>query len=303
MELRHLRYFSAVARLEHFGRASQILGIAQPALSRQIRQLEEEIGVDLLERLPRGVRLTAAGRAFAQDANAILSQVTVASRRARDFATGSTGRISLGFNDIASWHDEIPHRIHRFRMNHPNVAVELLPLRSAHQIRALHESELDAGIVYDVNLAGDDTEVLDWKPICRSMIRLAVPEGHRLASARRIEVVDLEPEPLVWLSRDNLQRYNNRLLAACVQSGFSPLIIQEVSTISIQLSLISAGMGLGLVGSEVSSRLPRNLVLRDVEGLVVDFQLALVWRKDNSSPALANLINVFNNAAHQQVPT
>ena len=295
MELRHLRYFAAVARMEHFGRAAQMLGIAQPALSRQIRQLEEEIGVDLLERLPRGVRLTVAGRAYAAEVEAILAHVGAANKKARAFAAGNTGSISLGFNDIASWYDDIPHRINAFRHAFPDIAVELLPLSSTAQVRALHEGKLDAGIVYDVHCSEDDELVLTSRTITLSTIRLAVPTSHRLAKAKKINVNDLKDEPLVWLSRDTLQRYNNKLLSGCVQSGLSPIIIQEVSTLSIQLSLVAAGMGLGLVGSEVQSRMPPNVVLKDVHGLDVSFSLILVWRLDNDAPALANFVAQFSD--------
>jgi DNA-binding transcriptional LysR family regulator len=281
--------------MEHFGRAAQALGIAQPALSRQIRQLEEEIGVDLLERLPRGVRLTTAGRAYAAEIAAVLTHVDAANKKARDFAAGNVGSISVGFNDVASWHDDIPHRINAFRRAFPDIAIELQPLSSIAQMRALHEDKLDAGIVYDVHRSGDDERVLNSRTINVSKIRLAVPTSHRLAKKTRIDIRELKDEPLVWLSRDNLQRYSNKLLSACVQSGLSPVIIQEVSTLSIQLSLISAGMGLGLVGSEVQSRLPGNVVLRNVRGLDVSFRLVLAWRRDNEAPALANFVRQFSD--------
>jgi len=299
MELRHLRYFAAVARLEHVGRAAKMLGVAQPALSRQIRQLEEEIGAELLERLPRGVRLTAAGRAYAAEAAAILAQVSAANKKARDFAAGSAGAISVGFNDIASWHDDIPHRIHAFRQAFPGIAIELPPLSSAAQIRALHEGKLDAGIVYAVHCSQDDAAVLETRVISLSTIRLAVPKGHPLAAVRSVRARDLAEAPLVWLGPDRLQRYNNRLLAACMESGFSPQIIQEVPTLSVQLSLVAAGMGLALVGSEVGARLPGNVVLRPVKGLDVSFPLVLVWRRDNGSPALRHFLAQFGAGGPQ----
>lgn len=295
VELRHLRYFSVVARTEHFGRAAQALGIAQPALSRQIRQLEEEIGVDLLERLPRGVRLTIAGRAYAAEVAEILAHVDVAGKKARDFAKGNVGSISVGFNDVASWHDDIPRRINAFRHAFPDIVLELLPLSSTAQIRALHEGKLDAGIVYDVHCSPEDARAFKSRAINLSLIRLALPASHRLAKKSRIDIGDLKEEPLVWLSRDNLQRYNNKLLSGCMESGLSPVIIQEVSTLSIQLSLISAGMGLGLVGSEVQSRLPANVTLRKVRGLDVSFRLVLLWRRDNDAPALANFVGQFSS--------
>lgn len=294
MELRHLRYFRAVAQTEHFGRAAQMLGVAQPALSRQIKQLEEEIGVTLLERLPRGVRLTTVGRAYAAEVTLVLSHVEAASKRARSFAAGNAGSISVGFNDVASWHDNVPHRINSFRRAFPAISLELLPLSSVAQIRSLHEGQLDAAIVYDVHCSQEEERSFNFATISTSKIRLAVSSGHRLAEKRSVGTSELNGEPLVWLSRDNLQRYNNKLLSGCIKSGFSPVIIQEVSTLSIQLSLVAAGLGLGLVGSEVEPRMPRDLILRNVRGLDVSFNLVLAWRRDNDSPALANLVRQFS---------
>ncbi len=293
MELRHLRYFLAVARQEHFGKASVVLGIAQPALSRQIRQLEQEIGVDLFERLPRGVRLSAAGKAFAEDAAAILAEVDHAARRARDLATGYSGRVRLGFNEVASSHDNIPKTLHNFRRAWPNVAIEFLAVSSIEQISALLENRLDAGILYDIYCQPADMRVLKSKAVGESHIKLAVPDTHRLANKRKIKLSDLANEPMIWPSRNVLQRYYDRLLLKCVESGFSPTIFQEASTLSSQLSLVSAGMGLGLVGSEAQLHTPRNVVLRDIADLKISFRLVLIWRRDNKTPALAKFVESF----------
>jgi len=294
MELRHLRYFLVVARQQHFGKASELLGIAQPALSRQIRQLEQEIGVDLFDRLPRGVRLSHAGKSYAEDAAAILAQVEQATRRARDLAKGHSGRIRVGFNEVASWHDRISHTIHAFRREWPDVAMEFAPLSSAEQVQALHDGKLDAGIVYDVYCQPADMRILKSQTVSLSHIKLAVYETHRLASVKQVSVADLRDEPLVWPSRDRLQKYYDCLLLKCEESGFSPLIFQEASTLSIQLSLVSAGMALGLVGSEVLLHAPRNVVIKDIVDLKISFRLVLLWRQDGASPALSNFISSFS---------
>jgi DNA-binding transcriptional LysR family regulator len=293
MELRHLRYFLVVARQENFGRASKILGIAQPALSRQIRQLEVEIGVDLFDRLPRGVKLSQAGKAYAEEATSILAHVDRANRRVRDMAEGRSGRIRLGYNDVASWHDSISRTIHAFRQSWPDIGMDFAPLSSVEQIRALHDRTLDAAIVYDLYCSPDDLLALNALTISSSNIKLAVYGSHRLARAKRVRIADLSGERLVWPSRDVTQKYYDALLQRCVESGFSPVIFQEASTLSIQLSLVSAGMALGLVGSEVLLHTPHNVLIKDIVDLDVSFRLVLAWRKDNTSSALTRFVESF----------
>lgn len=299
MELRHLRYFLVVAGQENFGKASKILGIAQPALSRQIRQLEQEIGIDLFDRLPRGVRLSQAGKAYAEEAASILAHVDRANRRVRDMAEGRSGRIRLGYNDIASWHDGISRTIHAFRRSWPDVGIDFAALSSVEQMKALAEGKLDAAIVYDVYCKPDDLRVLNTLTISSSHIKLAVYDSHRLARAKRVTVADLKDEKLVWPSREVTQKYYDALLLRCVESGFAPVIFQEASTLSIQLSLVSAGMALGLVGSEVLLHSPRNVVIKDIMDLDVSFRLVLVWRKDDPSSALAHFVESFRQPASQ----
>ncbi|MEI9928106.1 MAG: LysR family transcriptional regulator [Sphingomonas sp.] len=147
MELRHLRYFQAVAREEHFGRAARTIRIAQPALTRQIRDLEIELGIALFERLPRGVRLSAAGRSFLEDTDAILAQVERSVNRVRGLASGHVGTVRIGFSEIASRHRAIPARILDFRLGEPNVELNLMPMGSQIQVEALRNGTLDVAIV------------------------------------------------------------------------------------------------------------------------------------------------------------
>lgn len=297
MELRHLRYFLVVAGQENFGKASKLLGIAQPALSRQIRQLEQEIGVELFDRLPRGVKLSQAGKAYAEEAASILAHVDRANRRIRDMAEGRSGRIRLGYNDVASWHDSISRRIHAFRQAWPDVGLDFAALSSVEQIRALRDGKLDAAIVYDLYCEPDDVSVLSTQTISTSHIKLAVYDTHRLARAKRVTIANLKDEKLVWPSRDVTQKYYDALLLRCVEAGFSPLIFQEASTLSIQLSLVSAGMALGVVGSEVLLHTPRNVVIKDIVDLDISFRLVLVWRKDDTSSAMTQFVESFRRPA------
>src|SRR5246500_1099595 len=137
MELRHLRYFVAGGEEQHYGRAAEQLGIAQPALSRQIQDLETELGFMLFERLPRGVKLSAAGKLFLSDARRILQDVDEAKRRAERVATGKAGTLRVGFVEMLSWHGVIPDSFREFRRRQPDVEMELQHLLSVHQVEAI----------------------------------------------------------------------------------------------------------------------------------------------------------------------
>jgi DNA-binding transcriptional LysR family regulator len=145
MELRHLRYFVAVGEEQHYRRASRRLRVAQPALSRQIRELEEEVGFKLFDRLPRGVKLSAAGRLFLEDARRILQAVSEATARADHVARGQSGTLRVGFTENASWHGVVPDSFRLFREQQPDAELQLQPAASLEQLDAIRSGRLDAG--------------------------------------------------------------------------------------------------------------------------------------------------------------
>src|SRR5882724_10618818 len=144
MELRHLRCFVAVGEEQHYNRAAQRLRVAQPALSRQIQSLEEEIGFKLFDRLPRGVKLSAAGKPFLEDARRILQQLDDATKRAKGIASGRSGTLRLGFVESISWHGVVPKSMRRFRQGQPDAELQVYALRSADQLEAIRSGRLDA---------------------------------------------------------------------------------------------------------------------------------------------------------------
>src|SRR5215216_3376637 len=150
MELRHLRYFVAVGEEQHYGRAAQRLRVAQPALSRQIQDLEEEIGFKLFDRLSRGVKISAAGKFFLDDARRILQQVNEATLRAKRVAAGQSGTLRVGFVESISWHGVVPESLRRFREQQPDAELQLKPLSSREQIEAVRSGGLDAGFLFTI---------------------------------------------------------------------------------------------------------------------------------------------------------
>src|SRR5262245_8556149 len=150
MELRHLRYFLAVGGEQHYGRAAQRLRIAQPALSRQIQDLEEEIGFKLFDRLPRGVKISAAGTSFLEDARRILHELNDAVARAKRVASGQSGTLRVGFIESMSWHGVVPDSFRQFRERQPDAELKIKPLSSLEQIEAVRSGQLDAGFLFNI---------------------------------------------------------------------------------------------------------------------------------------------------------
>src|ERR1700750_1830069 len=162
MELRHLRYFVVVGEEQHYGRASRRLRVAQPALSRQIQDLEEEVGFKLFERLPRGVKLNAAGELFLQDARRILQEVGEAVVRAARVARGQSGTLRVGFAENASWGGVVPDSFRRFREQRPDAVLPLQPAASLEQLEAIRAGRLDGGFV---NFMPKSDPELDQLPV------------------------------------------------------------------------------------------------------------------------------------------
>src|SRR5437773_906423 len=150
MELRHLRYFVAVGEEPHYGRAAERLGVAQPALSRQIQDLEKELGLPLFDRLPRGVKLNAAGKLYLADARRILQEVEGTKLRAERVARGQAGTLRVGFVEALSWHGVVPDSFRRFRRQQPDVELDLHSMLSNQQVEAVQSGKLDAGFIFSL---------------------------------------------------------------------------------------------------------------------------------------------------------
>lgn len=283
MELRHLRYFAAAAKAEHFGRAAKQLAVAQPALSRRIADLERELGVALFERLPRGVKLSQAGISFFERIAPAIDIIDKAVTDARLKEGSFRGQVNLGFNEIAAHNWNISAALQGFRMRLPSVRVNLLTLSSIAQLRALKEKSIDAAIVYDFHIEPGEADKLRRQTLNRGTIMLAAQRSHRLARKKAIVAKDLNSEPVLWLRRSGAPRLQDRLMSACLEAGLVPSIVQEAATYSSLLSLVSAGMGLGFVGSEVAHMLPTDVVLRKIIDIDVELRVELLSREDEVS--------------------
>jgi len=288
MELRHLRYFVAVGEEQHYGRAASRLRIAQPALSRQIQDLEAEVGFKLFERLPRGVKLTAAGKQFLQDARRILQEVNEAAGRAGRVARGLSGTLRVGFAENASWRGVVPDSFRRFREQQPDAELQLQPAASLEQLEAIRSGRLDAGFV---NFMPKSDLELDQFPVAIHHVELAAPKRHALTKLKKLRLRDLTDVPFVWFPRWANPAFYDRLMHECYRGGLkSPRIVQEGLNEATILSLVSSGLGVGWVVGTARWRSPESVVILPVVDLTMPLPLALAWRRNNTSTLLANFI-------------
>jgi DNA-binding transcriptional LysR family regulator len=288
MELRHLRYFVAVGEEQHYGRAASRLRVAQPALSRQIQDLEAEVGFKLFERLPRGVKLSVAGKQFLQDARCILKEVSEAAGRAGRVARGLSGTLRVGFAENASWRGVVPDSFRRFREQQPDAELQLQPAASLEQLEAIRSGRLDAGFV---NFMPKSDPELDQLPVAIQHVELAAPKRHALTKLKKLRLRDLTDVPFVWFPRWANPAFYDRLMHKCYRGGLkSPCIVQEGLNEATILSLVSSGLGVGWVVGTARWRSPESVVILAVVDLNMPLPLALAWRRDNTSTLLANFI-------------
>src|SRR5260370_2522746 len=201
MELRHLRYFVAVGEEQHYGRAASRVRVAQRAISRQIQDLEAEVGFKLFERLPRGVKLSAAGKLFLEDARRILQEVSEAAMRGAQVARGLSGTLRVGFSENASWRGVVPDSFRRFREQQPDANLQLQPAASLEQFEGIRSGRLDAGFVNFIAKADPE---LDQLAVAVHYVELALPSSHPLTKLKKLRLRELTDASLVWFpSRAN----------------------------------------------------------------------------------------------------
>jgi DNA-binding transcriptional LysR family regulator len=282
MELRHLRYFVAVAEELNFGRAARRLHIAQPPLSRQIRDLEREIGTALFERGSRGVELTPAGRAFLPEVRLALAQSERAQRAALRAASGETGRLRVGFVEAATHSGILPDVLSFFRMHLPGIGLSLLEMDSAQQTEALREGRIDLGIASGPPL--DSDRWLHAEAVFLEPLVLAVPAGHPLAGRKRFALADLAGESFILVPRYAGPALHDDIIARCRAAAFSPRIVQEAAGWHTMVSLVSAGVGVAFVPRSLARLHETDVTFRAVRDLSVNLEMTAMWRQGEKSP-------------------
>lgn len=292
MELRHLRYFEAIAHCGNLTRAAATLGISQPSLSQAIKELETEIGQRLFVRGPRGSVLTAAGREFIKHAADILSRLPVAREATRRAALGAGGQLVLGVTG-SSVFDVVPSLVRSAREALPDVALRLVEMLTDKQIDALHERRVDAAIGRP--LEGEPGLVS--RVIAKRSIVVAIHVGHALARRAEIGLADLEGEPLITPQQRIGPGFHTQLMAMLAKAKLTLQIAHEAMHMPIVPGLVAAGLGVGIVSDELRHLEVRDVIYRPLREGRDAVRLALSWRQDNDSQALRRLIALQMPAA------
>ena len=287
IEIRHLRYFQAVAEELHFGRAAIRLRIAQPALSRQIQQLEEEIGTPLLKRTQRVVELTPAGAVFLERTSRILEEVSRAITDARRVSKGEYGHLVVGFIH-SSTYGLLPSIVERFQHLYPDIELELREMTITEQHDALSRGLIDIGLLRP-QLAPSGIEV---QAIMEDPFLVAVPDKHALAKVDAVHMQALAAEPMIMFSKRESPLFNSRITAMCEQAGFSPRIVQHATQIHTVVGLVGAGIGIAVVPGTARNLHPRGVHFLKILDEPEPVEVALGWQRGKDTPAIRSFRQV-----------
>lgn len=295
MEFRHLKYFIAAAHEQNIGRAAVALNISQPPLTRQIQQLEEEIGVPLFIRTPKGVELTTAGELLLLEGQNILSLIEQTTERTRRAGRGELGRIDIGIFGSGTL-DVIPNLLLRFRSTYPDVNVVLHTMTKSEQITAIRQRRITVGF----NRLLEPYPDLGTQLVVMEAIVVALNAQHPLAAQESIPLQALRNEPMVMFPTGTRPNFIDKVVDLCRGEGFLPVVSQAVGDAVTGLALVASGFGISMVAESATSLALPGVVyrpLKDAPHAVVD--LSCVYRKDDQSPilkAFLEVVTTFSNA-------
>lgn len=295
MELRQLRYFVAVAQEQNFTRAARRLNIAQPPLSRQIRQLEHETGVLLIERGLRPVRLTEAGKLFYDQAVQALDHVERMVEMTRRLAAAARPRIGIGFVS-STLYGYLPEVIRRYRVERPEVEISLLELTSLEQIPALKEGRIDVGFG---RIPHGDPQV-DRVLMRNEPLLAALPATHPLAARADLRLADLAHLPLVVYPKAPRPSYADQVLALYRACGLRPSLVHEVKELQTALGLVAAESGVALVPASVARLRRDNVVYAPLDEPGAISPVIMSTRRDDPSPEIALILKLIKRMYRDQ---
>lgn len=298
MELRHLRYFIAVAEELNFSRAAERLHIAQPPLSQQIRALEDELQVQLFDRTKRPLQLTVAGQVFLEQARLAIVQVENAVGMAQQANNGEIGRLVVGFTSSMA-NSFLPDILRVYRQRFPKVKLVWRELATSLQLQALRDRRLDIGFFHLTSWMLQEDDLCAITILQESLI-LALPETHPLANQSQVSLKTLAQESFILPSRQFAPGLFEQIEQLCQQSGFSPVVIEEGTIMLTILSLVAGGIGVALLPENAQNLQRKGVIYKSIVESTPTIPMAAVWRRDGASPSLNKFLEVTKAVTQTQ---
>jgi DNA-binding transcriptional LysR family regulator len=297
-ELRQMCYFMAVVEAQNnFSRAAERLHIEQPPLSQRIRALEKVLKVELFDRKRRPLQLTEAGKVFLEEIRLALTHIELAITQAQRASRGEIGGLTIGVNSSIA-NSLLPDILRTFRSRFPEVKLVLRELTSSQQTQDLCDRMIDVGFERLPNPSENEAG-LKFMPILQEPLVIALPETHPLAAHAQIPLQALADEPFILPSPELVPSYGE-IITLCQQVGFSPKVVQEATWMITVLSLVAGGVGVALLRANVQNLQRRGVVYRPIQGQNLTRQIAVVWRRDDSSVVLHEFLKVIQDVTQIQ---
>lgn len=288
MELREIRSFVILAEQLHFGNAARLLNLTQPALTRQIHKLEEELGGELLSRGRHGARLTAMGDTFLTKARLLLADADELVKSSRLIAKGEAGRLRIGFGFHTL--DLVSRAIVRLRKAQPLVVVTLRDMSTSEQIDDLLAGRIDMGFIRSSKVPG-----LKMQQLLTDRLILAVGEG--MVFPKDFGLGDLRDQPFVFISREKSPTLHRHALDLCARYGFHPRIVQEVPEITTVLGLVRAGLGVSMIPESFAQNRYNGVRFRHISDPQAEWPVVAAWRKQDSNPLITCFLDLLKREA------
>jgi DNA-binding transcriptional LysR family regulator len=297
MELRHIRSFLSIAETLHFGHTAELIHLSQPALSLQIRALEEEVGVRLFERNRRKTTLTAAGAAFRDDAAAALSQLDQAIRRARLAGRGKLGLLRIGFVSTAG-SEIVADIVRQFRELNPEVEFSLRNILTAEQIQMLETGALDIGFL---RVPIGEHSALDAVTVHREPFVLVVPSSHKLAKRKRVRLREVAGQDFVMYERTYAPGFHDLILGVLRDARIAPNVTQTAVEIPMLISLVASGMGITILPASAVKHSVASVVACNIVDRIPMSEIGMAFRKGTRAPVVDNFRSfALNNLGHSR---
>lgn len=288
IELRHLEYFRAVAEELNFGRAAERLFISQPGLSRQIKQMEEILEVQLFERTKRKVELTAAGHYLKSEVDYIFNHLELTKSQLKEIALGNIGELRIGFLGSAA-HTVLPELLVKISQQFPGIQTTMEELSNTLQVEMLEKDKLDLGFVRLARVP----EVLQMKMVHQDTFSVVLPLDHHLAEQGFKHIGQLKEENFILFSHDYSSIYYDKIMSICEDQGFSPRITHKSVHALTIFKLVEAGLGVAIVPTSLRQGYDLKVKFIELDKIKQKTELYAVWKKGNRNPAVSKVLGLL----------